>query len=96
MIKAWERTTTKRDGEIGKYKLMKWEHWNRNVNRNEYLKNRNSQHGTGGGDQNHPQEEKKQGKWFSEKTLQIDEKGREAKSTGEKERYIIWMQSFKE
>ena len=40
------------------------------------------------GDQNHPQENKcKKAKWLSEEALQIDEKRREAKGKGEKERY---------
>ena len=44
----------------------------------------------GGGNQNHPQEEKKckKAKWLSEETLQIAEKRREAKGQGKKERYI--------
>ena len=50
---------------------------------------RGSQHCTGGGDQNHPQEKEMQkGKWLSEEVLQIAEKRREAKGKGEKERYI--------
>ena len=49
---------------------------------------RGSQHCTGGGDQNHPQEKEMQkGKWLSEEVLQIAEKRREAKGKGEKERY---------
>ena len=43
---------------------------------------------TGGGDQNHPQEEEMQkAKWLSEEALQIAEKRREAKGKGEEERY---------
>ena len=54
-------------------------------------------HCTGGGDQDHPQEKEMQkAKWLSEEALQIAEKRREAKGKGEKERYIIWMQSCKE
>ena len=47
-----------------------------------------SWHCTGGGDQNHPQEKKKdkKAKWLSEEALQIAEKRREAKGKGEKER----------
>ena len=41
---------------------------------------RGSYHCTGGGDQNHPQEEEmQQGKWLSEEALQLSEKRREAK-----------------
>ena len=35
-------------------------------------------------------------KWLSEEALQISVKRREVKSKGEKERYSILMQSFKE
>ena len=38
----------------------------------------------------------KKAKWFSEETLQIAEKKREAKGKGEKESYTIWIQSSKE
>ena len=34
--------------------------------------------------------------WFSEEALQIAERKKEAKGKGEKERYIICMQSSKE
>ena len=47
-----------------------------------------SWHCTGGGDQDHPQEnESKKAKWLSEEALQIAEKRREAKGKGEKEKY---------
>ena len=47
-----------------------------------------SWHCTGGGDQDHPQEnESKKAKWLSEEALQIAEKRREAKGKGEKKRY---------
>ena len=47
-----------------------------------------SWHCTGGGDQDHPQEnESKKAKWLSEEALQIAEKRREAKGKGEKENY---------
>ena len=47
-----------------------------------------SEHYTGGGDQNHPQEkENKKAKWLSEEALQMAVKRREVKSKGEKERY---------
>ena len=47
-------------------------------------------HCTGGGDQNHPQEEEmqKKAKWLSEEALQTAETRREVKGKGEKERYI--------
>ena len=49
---------------------------------------RGSQHCTGGGDQNHPQEKEMQkGKWLSEEVLQRAVNRREVKSMGEKERY---------
>ena len=38
----------------------------------------------------------KQAKWLSEEALQVAVKRREVKSKGEKERYSILMQSFKE
>ena len=38
----------------------------------------------------------KKTKWFSKEALQIADKRREAKGKGEKEIYIIWMQSSKE
>ena len=44
-------------------------------------------HCTGDRDRDHPQgKEILNGKWFSEETLQIAEKRREAKNKGEKER----------
>jgi len=47
-----------------------------------------SQHCTGGGDQNYPQEkEMQEGKAVVWKALQIAEKRREVKSKGERERY---------
>ena len=51
-------------------------------------------HCTGGSDWDHPQE--KEAKWFSEESLQIAEKRREAKGKGEKEWYIDLNQSSKE
>ena len=49
-----------------------------------------SWHHTGGSDQDHPQGKKyaKKAKWLPEEALQTAEKRREAKSKGEKERYI--------
>ena len=42
-----------------------------------------------GADQDHPKKKKcKKAKWLSEKALQTDEKRKEAKGKGEKERYI--------
>ena len=38
----------------------------------------------------------KKAKRLSEEALQIAEKRREVKGKGEKERYTIWIQSFKE
>ena len=56
-----------------------------------------SLHCRGGSGQNHPQEKEMQkGKWLFEEALQIDEKRRETKGKGEKERYTHWMQSSKE
>ena len=50
---------------------------------------RDSQHCTGGGHQNHPKEKKcKKAKWLSEEALKIAEKRREAKGKLEMERYI--------
>ena len=47
-----------------------------------------SLHHTEGKDQDHATKKKcKKGKWFSEKTIQIAEKRREAKGKAEKERY---------
>ena len=47
-----------------------------------------SQHCTGGRDQNHPQEKEMQkGKMVVEEALQIAEKRRKMKGKGEKERY---------
>ena len=47
-----------------------------------------SQHCTGGSDQNHIKEKKcKKEKWLSEEALQITKESREVKSKGEKERY---------
>ena len=54
-----------------------------------------SGHCTGGSDQDQPQGEKKckKAKWLSEEGLQIAEKRREAKDTGEKERYTYLKSS---
>ena len=52
-----------------------------------------SWHCTGGGDQNHPQENEKQ-KRLSEEALQLAEKRREAKSKGEKARYAHLTAQF--
>ena len=42
----------------------------------------------GGSDEDHPKKKKcKKAKWLSEKALQTDEKRKEAKGKGEKERY---------
>ena len=38
----------------------------------------------------------KKAKWLSDEALQIAEKRIEAKGKGEKERYTLWMHSFKE
>ena len=44
-----------------------------------------------------PMEKKcKKAKWLSEEALWIAEERREVKSKGEKERYLMWMQSYKE
>ena len=52
-------------------------------------------HCTGGKDQDHPPEKKcKKAKWLSEEVLQIDEKRREAKGKGEKERYTYLDAEF--
>ena len=52
-------------------------------------------HCTGGGDQDHPQEEEmQQGQWLSEEALQIAEKRREVKGKGEKERYTYLNAEF--
>ena len=49
---------------------------------------RGSKHCTGGGDQNHPKNQKcKKAKWLSGEALQIAVIRREVKSKGEKERY---------
>ena len=55
-----------------------------------------SGHCTGGSDQDQPQGEKKckKAKWLSEEGLQIAEKRREAKDTGEKERYTYLNEEF--
>jgi len=54
-------------------------------------------HGTGGGDQNHPQEKEIQkAKWLSEETLQTAERRREVKGKGKKERYIHLNAEFQE
>ena len=46
-------------------------------------------HCTASSDQDHPQAKKlKKAKWWTEETLQISEKRREAKGKGEKARYI--------
>ena len=48
-----------------------------------------------GGDQNHSEKTKcKKAKWLSEEVLQIAEKRREAKSTGEKESYTHLKSEF--
>ena len=48
-----------------------------------------TEHCTVGDNRNHPQEKEMQkGKWLSEEALQMAVKRREAKSKGEKERYI--------
>ena len=50
---------------------------------------------TRGSDQDHPQEKKcKKSKCLPEEVLQIDEKIREAKGKGEKERYTHWNVEF--
>ena len=38
----------------------------------------------------------KKAKWFSEEALQLAENRRDVKGKGEKQRYIHWLQSFKE
>ena len=54
-----------------------------------------SQHCTGGGDQNHPQQKETQkAKWLSEEALQIAEKKREVKGKGKKERYTYLNAEF--
>ena len=58
---------------------------------------RGSWHGTGGSDQDHPQEKEMQkGKWLHEEALQIAEKRRETKGKGEKERYTNLSAEFQE
>ena len=53
--------------------------------------------GSGDNDQDHSQRKKcKKAKWLSEEALQVAEKRREAKGKGEKKRYKIRMQTFKE
>ena len=48
-----------------------------------------SLHHTEGKDQDHATKKKcKNGKWFSEKTIQIAEKRKEVKDKGEKEKYF--------
>ena len=52
---------------------------------------------TGGGDQNHPQGEKKKSKkakWLPKDALQTAEKRTEVKDKGEKERYIYLNVEF--
>ena len=51
-------------------------------------------HGTGGGDQNHPQEKMQKGKIIVWGDLKIAEKRREAKGKGEKEIYIYLNVEF--
>ena len=62
----------------------------------ECLKNNGgSGHCTGSSDQKHPQEKKcKKANWLSEEALQTDEKRREAKDKGEKERYTKLKAEF--
>ena len=48
----------------------------------------------GGSDQNHPKEKYKKAKWLSEEVLQTTQKGREAKSKGEREKYIQMNAEF--
>ena len=49
----------------------------------------------GGSDEDHPKKKKcKKAKWLSEKALQTDEKRKEAKGKGEKERYVYLKTKF--
>ena len=48
----------------------------------------------GGSDQNHPKEKSKKAKWLSEEVLQTTQKGREAKSKGEREKYTQMNAEF--